>query len=193
MTNNKVIEGKFKRFHALFIIYSIISLIGFLGFFLVGPIIQGGLEEVMFDVAGIGYYPLLIVFVVFAIIAIVSCLLRYELYVTETKIIGKTLLGKRVDLPITHISAIGMGWGKRITVTSSSGHITFFGVINQKEINETLTALIKEKEQKSHERSTVITQSQSNAEELAKFKKLVDDGIITQEEFDAKKKQLLGL
>ena len=75
----------------------------------------------------------------------------------------------------------------------TNGHITFFGVINQKEINETLTALIKEKEQKSHERSTVITQSQSNAEELAKFKKLVDDGIITQEEFDAKKKQLLGL
>jgi hypothetical protein len=33
----------------------------------------------------------------------------------------------------------------------------------------------------------------SSAEELLKFKKLLDDGIITQEEFDAKKKQLLGL
>ena len=30
-------------------------------------------------------------------------------------------------------------------------------------------------------------------EEIAKFKKLLDDGIITQEEFDQKKKQLLGL
>ena len=33
----------------------------------------------------------------------------------------------------------------------------------------------------------------SSADEIAKFKKLLDDGIITQEEFEAKKKQLLGL
>ena len=35
--------------------------------------------------------------------------------------------------------------------------------------------------------------SNSSADEIAKFKKLLDDGTITQEEFDAKKKQLLGL
>lgn len=33
----------------------------------------------------------------------------------------------------------------------------------------------------------------SSADEILKFKKLLDDGVITQEEFDAKKKQLLGL
>ena len=33
----------------------------------------------------------------------------------------------------------------------------------------------------------------SNADELRKYKKLLDDGVISQEEFDAKKKQLLGL
>ena len=33
----------------------------------------------------------------------------------------------------------------------------------------------------------------SNAEELKKFKELLDLGVISQEEFDAKKKQLLGL
>lgn len=33
----------------------------------------------------------------------------------------------------------------------------------------------------------------STADELKKFKELLDAGIITQEEFDAKKKQLLGL
>ena len=31
------------------------------------------------------------------------------------------------------------------------------------------------------------------AEELKTFKELLDSGVITQEEFDAKKKQLLGL
>ena len=33
----------------------------------------------------------------------------------------------------------------------------------------------------------------SQADELKKYKDLLDSGIITQEEFDAKKKQLLGL
>lgn len=48
---------------------------------------------------------------------------------------------------------------------------------------------------------SIISQNQSithhepfsSADEIAKFKKLLDDGTITQEEFDAKKKQLLGL
>jgi len=34
---------------------------------------------------------------------------------------------------------------------------------------------------------------QSNADELKKYKELLDSGIISQEEFDEKKKQLLGL
>ena len=41
--------------------------------------------------------------------------------------------------------------------------------------------------------ATVIQQANSPAEELKKFKELLDSGIINQEEFDAKKKQLLGL
>ncbi len=39
----------------------------------------------------------------------------------------------------------------------------------------------------------VITNNVSSADELKKFKELLDIGVITQEEFDAKKKQLLGL
>ena len=38
-----------------------------------------------------------------------------------------------------------------------------------------------------------IIQQVSPAEELKKFKELLDAGIITQEEFDAKKKELLGI
>lgn len=39
---------------------------------------------------------------------------------------------------------------------------------------------------------TVVNQT-TDADELRKFKQLFDDGIITEEEFNAKKKQLLGL
>lgn len=46
----------------------------------------------------------------------------------------------------------------------------------------------------SHSNSaTIIQQTASPAEELKKMKELLDMGILTQEEFDAKKKQLLGL
>ncbi|MBE6534549.1 MAG: SHOCT domain-containing protein [Ruminococcaceae bacterium] len=41
--------------------------------------------------------------------------------------------------------------------------------------------------------SPVVVSNISSADELKKFKDLLDAGIITQEEFDAKKKQLLGL
>ena len=39
----------------------------------------------------------------------------------------------------------------------------------------------------------VIVKQASEADELGKYKELLDKGVITQEEFDAKKKQLLGL
>ncbi|WP_408610791.1 SHOCT domain-containing protein [Levilactobacillus tujiorum] len=43
------------------------------------------------------------------------------------------------------------------------------------------------------ERDTTASGSTSVTDEIRKFKGLLDDGIITQEEFDAKKKQLLGI
>ena len=51
----------------------------------------------------------------------------------------------------------------------------------------------EEKQAKRAPVGTVIQQATSPAEELKKMKELLDMDIITQEEFDAKKKQLLGL
>ena len=45
-------------------------------------------------------------------------------------------------------------------------------------------------------RSSMVSEqstAHSDADEIVKFKKLLDDGIITSEEFEAKKRQLLGL
>ncbi len=53
-----------------------------------------------------------------------------------------------------------------------------------------LKEFIEQNIQKAH---TQPQQQTDTAGEIAKFKKLLDDGTITQEEFDAKKKQLLGL
>lgn len=53
-----------------------------------------------------------------------------------------------------------------------------------------LKTFIEEKIKSAHAQPTNQVDS---ADEIAKFKKLLDNGTITQEEFDAKKKQLLGL
>lgn len=52
-----------------------------------------------------------------------------------------------------------------------------------------LDAITHENKETNDEEKTVV----SVADEIRKFKGLLDDGIITQEEFDAKKKQLLNL
>ena len=72
---------------------------------------------------------------------------------------------------------------------------------NKEEQNEQIAEIadyIKEKideikRQKSAPQATTVVQQASAADELKKFKELLDMGVITQEEFDAKKKQLLGL
>ena len=51
----------------------------------------------------------------------------------------------------------------------------------------------KKKDELSSPQANTIIQQASTADELKKFKELLDMGVITQEEFDAKKKQLLGL
>ena len=64
---------------------------------------------------------------------------------------------------------------------------------NADEIHSVLSDLIIARQGKAI--NNIIKQEipQSNADELKKFKDLLDSGIITQEEFDEKKKQLLGL
>lgn len=47
--------------------------------------------------------------------------------------------------------------------------------------------------EKQSNQSTSLQNTKSNIEKLTHLKELFDRGIITQEEFDAKKKQLLGL
>ena len=51
----------------------------------------------------------------------------------------------------------------------------------------------KLREYKTQPTASTVIQQASSADELKKFKELLDSEIITQEEFDAKKKQLLGL
>ena len=56
-----------------------------------------------------------------------------------------------------------------------------------------VTKLTDEEWEAEKNKTNIPTNNNSVADELKKFKELLDMGAITQEEFDAKKKQLLGL
>ena len=62
------------------------------------------------------------------------------------------------------------------------------------ELMEEIKNYIQEKIRSSkNPKPTVTTQALSPAEELKKFKELLDMGVITEEEFIAKKRQLMGI
>lgn len=139
--------------------------------------------------------PFLLVLAVSAIIALFFYFKfsKTELVVTDKRVYGKTSFGKRVDLPLDSISAVGTSLLNTIAVTTSSGAIKFGLISNRDDVHEKITGLLVNRQGNTNtsvkEERPVI----DNTEEIKKFKELLDSGIITQEEFDAKKKQLLGL
>jgi|GEM_PF-5816012 hypothetical protein len=80
--------------------------------------------------------------------------------------------------------------GYKITIQNSSGgnNIEFF--ISEKEIFNT-DELYKYKKEKVNK--VVVAQPNSGIDDIAKLAELRDKGIITDAEFDAKKKQILGI
>ncbi len=121
---------------------------------------------------------------------------RVELTITNKRVFGTAAFGKRVDLPLDSVSAVGSGVFHSITITSASGAIKFGMLSNRDELYKAISKLlIDRQDSKQPITQTTIKPEipQSNAEELKKYKDLLDSGVISQEEFDAKKKQLLGL
>ncbi len=148
-----------------------------------------------FDWGPLNFWFELAIFILIMLIGVVFYfwLRSYELTITDKRAYGFAAFGKRVDLPVDSISAIGLGWLKSIKITTASGRISFLLIKNRYEIYETISKLIVERQNKETKTETVVKQETSNADELKKYKDLLDGGVITQEEFDAKKKQLLGL
>ena len=119
----------------------------------------------------------------------------YELTVTDKRIYGKVAFGNRVDLPVDSVSATAtIRILKGVSVSTSSGRISFLVIKNSDEIYQVVNNLLIERQQNKVSATVETTAPKSDeADQIKKYKELLDSGIITQEEFDAKKKQLLGL
>lgn len=109
--------------------------------------------------------------------------------VTDKRVFGKGLWGKRVDLPLDSISAVGTSAMYGIDVSSSSGTIKFKAIQNNEEIHKEITTLLIDRQNKEMN----AKEGTSSVDALFKLKELLNAGIISQEEFDKKKQDILGL
>ena len=146
----------------------------------------------LFKVLAIAYFILFPLAIIFWLIG--SGLKNQKLVVTEDNIRGTygKLFKRNIDLPLDSINSTEVV--KRsgiISISTSSQKIHFQSLLNAEEISIVINDLIRNRQRKPS--TTTIIQQSDAADELSKFKNLLDQGVITQEEFDAKKKQLLGL
>ena len=109
------------------------------------------------------------------------CLVNVEIVVTDKRVYGKALFGKRVDLPLDTISAVGTSSLKGIYVGTSAGKIYFNGIVNNIEIHSQIGKLLNDRQNKQEQAKS---NNMSTTEELKQYKELLDSGVITQEEFE---------
>lgn len=143
-------------------------------------------------------YPLFwfaIVCVVIALLGIVFCRLAKKecLTVTNKRVFGRTSFGKQVDLPMDSVSALSKNLFSTISITTASGAVGFLGITDRDNIYDSINRLLIARQDNPAPAPTVPETATHDAESLLKYKELLDMGIISQEEFDAKKKQILGL
>ena len=185
MEEKTLIEGESNKTNGITVFFWTISVL-YAVYCLIGVIATGDAE---------GFLGILIAAVVFLLGKFFAFLLNSsELVVTDKRVYGKTAFGKRVDLPLDSISAVSTGIFKRISVATSAGQIHFYELQNREEVHSCINKLLIQRQNAQKPAAIHVDNiTKSDADELKKFKELADSGIITQEEFDAKKKQLLGL
>ena len=136
------------------------------------------------------------IFASFTIIGVLIyfALRSYELVVTDKRVYGRVAWGKQVDLPADSITATAtLKLFRGIAVSTASGRIKFLLIKNAKEIYKVLNELIIARQDKIAATEPDAATQGISMDDIIKLKSLLDQGIITQEEFDAKKKQILGL
>ena len=142
------------------------------------------------------FFIIACVFFVLGIIALIIFLAhsKCELCITENNVKGKTLFGKEVVLPLYMVSAYSTRkLFSTIAVATSSGLTKFALIGNYAEIGNILSKKINERQENTSNESKTSAPQSNSMDDIIKLKSMLDSGIITQEEFDTKKKQLLGL
>lgn len=110
-----------------------------------------------------------------------------QLTVTNMRVHGR-IRNKGIDLPLDMITHVDIT-GNTLSITTASGVIKCACCTNIDAVYSVILKLLNERnssKSSSDDRASV-------PEELMEYKKLLDNGVITQEEYEAKKKKLLEL
>lgn len=105
---------------------------------------------------------------------------------------------KLIDIPLDRINSISHSKGLllgKISITDGATTRTIENVSNNTVsfFANTVNNEVELYKQSKLASTTQVVNNTSSADELIKYKQLLDMGALTQEEFDAKKKELLGL
>lgn len=130
-------------------------------------------------------YIVLILTIVFTIL--VSREGKKELVVYEDSILCKVNSKRSKQLFFDDINNVDFG-KKALTIVGPSMKFKISNLSNA----EDLKSIIIEKKKSSQSKTKTDSSTISSADELKKYKELLDNGVISQDEFDSKKKQLLG-
>lgn len=115
-----------------------------------------------------------------------------KIVVTDKRIYGKTYFGRNIEFPIDSISSVGTAKFKGILVTTASAKTSFVMLKNAKEIRNEISNLLIERQSKKSD-SSIQPKETNLINKLKEYKELLDNGIITQEEFEKKKKEIIEL
>lgn len=134
---------------------------------------------------------LILVFPLGILLLIKGCSLgnqKIEVTKDNIKLTYKKLGKKSAVLPLNTISGVEyLAKTKGLNIFSGSQQIRFEAITNAEEVAKVVSGLIAKNS------NNTSAPSGNSADELLKYKKLLDSGVISQEEFDAKKKQLLDI
>ena len=137
------------------------------------------------------YYGYLLILGI--IVAIVGALIKIysekcEITVTDNRIFGKTANGDKVNIPLNQITGLNTCSFNGISIASIGSVSNFHCIENRGEVMKAISFILANPQKTK--KAEVLD---NEADQLRRFKNLLDNGIITQEEFDAKKKELLKL
>ncbi|MBR6419982.1 MAG: SHOCT domain-containing protein [Oscillospiraceae bacterium] len=146
---------------------------------------------------GIIVLPVIILLIALCYLIMVKMPKKCSLALTENGISGvkKTLLStKTIELPFENITSISVRagvidklvGGKTLAIASARGLIKFIGVVNAEEFAEQYKSLI------GNQSAVASAPSGDDADKLVKLKALLDSGVLTQEEYEAKKAEILS-
>ena len=137
------------------------------------------------DLASKFFFGVLIVIAIltFGVCFVLS--LMVNITVTNKKVFGFTSKYARADIQIENIESVNLVNPYNISLKTSTGEFVYLfnGFKNAPELVKIINELILDNNEKS----------ESDLDLLKKYKDLLDSGVITQLEFDAKKKEILKL